>query len=101
LKHALKEFVSTLPPNPEQGNTRLLFQSHPKEYNKTSQKGFLYLYDGRVPNYMSDGISWKKQRMSVKLIVHNAAKGIYKIKNHKTDEGNYVKTQTLKNQDTP
>ena len=39
---------------------------------------------------MSDGISWKKQRMSVKLIVHNSAKGIYKIKNHKTDEGKEI-----------
>jgi len=28
--------------------------------------------------------------MSVKLIVYNKGKGIYKLKNHKTDEGNAV-----------
>ena len=47
----------------------------------------MYLYDGHVPNYMEDSIKWKKTRMSVKLIVYNKNKGIYKLKNHKSDEG--------------
>lgn len=75
LNNALKELVSTVSPTPD------------KEYKETDQRGFLYLYDGKVPNYMQDGIKWKKTRMSVKLIVHSKDKGIYKLKNHKTDEG--------------
>lgn len=39
---------------------------------------------------MEDGIPWKKTRMSVKLIVYNKEKGIYKLKNHKADEGTAV-----------
>ncbi len=60
------------------------------EYAASEARGFLYLYDGRVPNYMHDGIKWKKTRMSVKLIVYNKDKSIYKLKNHKTDEGSAV-----------
>jgi len=75
LKHALKELISTQPPQPE------------KEFRETKKAGFLYLYDGHVPNYMEDSIKWKKTRMSVKLIVYNKNKGIYKLKNHKSDEG--------------
>ena len=55
-------------------------------YKDTKQRGFLYLYDGRVSNYTNDGIPWKKTRMSVKLIVFNKTKGIYKLKNHKNDQ---------------
>eukprot|EP01119_Soliformovum_irregulare_P019931 TRINITY_DN6402_c0_g1_i4.p1 TRINITY_DN6402_c0_g1~~TRINITY_DN6402_c0_g1_i4.p1 ORF type:complete len:594 (-),score=154.90 TRINITY_DN6402_c0_g1_i4:50-1831(-) len=75
LKNALREFISTVAPNPEE------------EFQQTSQRGFLYVYDGKVPNYMQDHIKWKKTRMSVKLIVYSKSKGIYKLKNHKTDEG--------------
>jgi len=76
IKNPLKELISSVAPHPEVENSK--------------QDGFLYLYDGKVPNYMNDGIIWRKTRMSVKLIVFNKAKGIYKLKNHKTDSGNAV-----------
>ncbi|PRP83503.1 hypothetical protein PROFUN_04377 [Planoprotostelium fungivorum] len=75
LKNPPLNLVSTEPPQPE------------KVWDERKQGGLLYLYDERCPDYLRDGIEWKKTRMSVKLIIHNAEKGIFKLKNHKTDDG--------------
>lgn len=75
LENALQELISTKIPNPE------------TESEEEKENGFLYLYDGRTPNYMEDNISWKKTKMSVKVVVYNKDKRLYKLKNHKTDRG--------------
>lgn len=49
---------------------------------------YLYLFDGRFPQYATDGIEWRtNNKMSVKLIIYNQNTGSFKLKNNKNDEG--------------
>lgn len=51
-----------------------------------SESGLLFLISGG--NHLEDGIDWVDQKkMSVKLILHDEARNIFKVKNAKTDEG--------------
>jgi hypothetical protein len=47
------------------------------------------LYSGG--NHLADGIEWVDQKkMSVKLILHDTQRDIFKVKNAKTDEGTVI-----------
>jgi len=87
LREPKKDFCSKTLPNPLQ---------------VTDSDGFLFLYDGKVNNYLDDGITWdSEKRMHVKLILHDPARKQFKLKNSKTDTGSVVmRRQTWKSSES-